>query len=299
MKFALRDDDLNFFYKPEVIENNYKDIWDICPVSMSVVPYIQGNWPKNVLDFEKRGPGFFSEDEIEHIMQDDKIYKIDENFELVEYIKNKISERKIYLMHHSMHHRNHDYTIPNLSSNFGINAEFYTTRDLTNELRESIEYLEKLFCQKIEVFIAPQNIITANGLRAVLNNSLAICITIPSIHKFSTFNLLGVKNYCKYIFFKFFNHDLRYPFPISNNRLKIIDHYSLGVNTDLEQLYNKLMRIEKLNGNFVLATHSYGFNFKMQKYNMTLGDALCEIIDNLSKNGNVKFVSVNEIFKIK
>jgi hypothetical protein len=45
MKFAIRDDDLNYFFNPEVIENNYRDIWDICSISMSVVPFIKGNRP--------------------------------------------------------------------------------------------------------------------------------------------------------------------------------------------------------------------------------------------------------------
>ena len=53
MLFAIRDDDLNYFYNPNDIERWYHGIWDKCPISMSVVPFIKGNWPKLVAEAEK------------------------------------------------------------------------------------------------------------------------------------------------------------------------------------------------------------------------------------------------------
>ena len=142
MKFALRDDALNFFYSPEDIQKNYKDIWDICPVSMSVVPFIKGDWPNLVKENEIRGPGIMEPDLIESIINDNEIHPLDANNELVDFVKEKIIEKKIYLTIHGIHHRNEDPEIPQLTTNFGIGAEFYTCRDLTEPLHEAILYIE-------------------------------------------------------------------------------------------------------------------------------------------------------------
>ena len=56
MKFALRDDDLNFFFNVSDIEKWYKNIWNICPVSMSAIPFVKGNWKINTNLLEKLGP---------------------------------------------------------------------------------------------------------------------------------------------------------------------------------------------------------------------------------------------------
>ena len=67
MNFAIRDDDLNYFYSADFIENNIKDIWDICPISMSVVPFIKGNWIENTKVLESLGPNNVTEEIIEKI----------------------------------------------------------------------------------------------------------------------------------------------------------------------------------------------------------------------------------------
>ena len=108
MKFAIRDDDLNYFYTPKFIEDNIKDIWDICPFSMSAVPYIKGNWLENTKMLEELGPKNVLDNVIRKIQLDNKIYDIANNVELINYIKQKIDEKKIYLTIHGIHHRNED-----------------------------------------------------------------------------------------------------------------------------------------------------------------------------------------------
>ena len=76
MKFAIRDDDLNYFYTPKFIEENIKDIWDICPISMSAVHFIKGNWLENTKILEDLGPNNVSKDIIKKIQDDKQIYDI-------------------------------------------------------------------------------------------------------------------------------------------------------------------------------------------------------------------------------
>jgi hypothetical protein len=39
MRFAIRDDDTNYFTQPEQLARVYGAVWEVCPVSLSVVPF--------------------------------------------------------------------------------------------------------------------------------------------------------------------------------------------------------------------------------------------------------------------
>ena len=297
MKFALRDDDLNYFFEPEVIEKNYKDIWNICPVSMSVVPFIKGNWQKNVKEFEDIGPGIMDSVTLERLIADDKIYPIDHNRKLVDFVTEKIADNKIYLTMHGIHHRNEDPVIPQFKTNYGFLAEFFTTRDLSLPLREAIQYIEDVFGQPIETFAFPQEIYSLKGLNAVRSNNLAICTSLPRIRSFGTIKLFGLYEYSKYFIFSLLNRDEKYPYPICNNRIKIVDRHPLGPGTDLDKLFAELDNQCYKNGVFVLTTHSYGFNFKMKRYSYTLGEAVRKFMEYAAKKKNVQFVRLNQVFE--
>lgn len=297
MKFALRDDDLNYFFRPLDIENNYKEIWDICPVSMSVVPFIKGNWPKYIIEAAEKGPGNFSQEEIEIIINDNKVYPIGDNSELVDFICEKIKENKIHLTFHSIHHRNEDNIIPHFKRNYGIGAEFYTSRDLSEPLADAIKYVENTFNQPIKVFTPPQNLLNLNGIKAIRKNNLAICGGFPRLKNLSTLKLFGLTNYLNYVFFKFKHNFKAYPFVITNEEYKIVGHHSLQPGSNIEELYLAFENNYKLNGSFVVSTHSYGFNVKMKNSNKTMGETLKEFILFVSKKSNIQFVKLNQIFE--
>lgn len=297
MKFAIRDDDLNYFFNSEQIERNYKDIWDICPVSMSVVPFIKGDWLNWIERFEKIGPGIMTESLINEFYSDNEVSAIGDNPELISFLKKEIDRGRIYLTIHAIHHRNEDDIIPQFKNNYGIGAEFYTNRNLTSKLQESILYLEDLLNQKIEVFTPPQNIMSDLGLDAVINNNLAIVGSYPPIRRMRTFNLLGVTEYLKYLSFRFWNRGKIYPLPLINNKLKIVNYYNLMPGSNLKELYRKLDDVYSFKGTFVLATHSYGFNYKMKNSNKTMGEVLKEIVSYAATKSNVQFVNMKEIFE--
>jgi len=296
MKFALRDDDLNYFFNPEVIEKNYSNIWNICPVSMSVVPFIKGNWPVNVKEAEDRGPGKLDASVLKKLVEDDEVYPIGRNQELIQFIKEKIKEKKIYLTIHGIYHRNEDPVIPQFANNFGFGAEFYTTRNLTNQLKEAKEYVEKTFDQSVDVFTPPQNLYNIKGLTAIMNNKLAICSDLPSIKSLSTLKLIGIENYMRFFLFKLYNRDLQFPFPIIYDKFKIIGHHRLQPGTDMKKLYADFESVRNKNGIFVLSTHSYGFDFKMKNTDLRMGDALKELINYAKNISGIEFVKLVDCF---
>jgi len=296
MKFALRDDDLNYFFKPEEIENNYKDIWNICPISFSVVPFIKGNWLDITKKLESLGPGNTDANFIDKIKNDNIIYPIGENVLLVDYVKKKILENKIYLTLHGIHHRNEDEIIPEMNGNFGIGAEFFTNRDMTIKLKESIIYIQDLFNQRIEIFTPPQNLLSLKGIKSILNNDLSICGDMPALKKISTVKLVGFHNYLKLVFHRISNDMVTYPYPIVHKKLRFLTHYRLQPGSEVQKLYKSFKEIYKQNGVFVLSTHSYGFNFKMKDQGIRMGDVLTEFIHYAKQNPKVEFVNLAECF---
>jgi predicted deacetylase len=297
MKFAIRDDDLNYFFKPVIFEKTYKQIWNICPVSMSAVPFIKGNWPKNVKEAEEKGPGFVNGDYTLMRKADCEIFPIHENSELVDYVKIKINQGKIYLTIHAIHHRNEDPIIPQFNNNYGFGAEFYTTRDLTNRLMDAIKYLEDTFEQTIKVFTPPQNMYNTLGLKAVTNNNLAICGDLPSIRQLKNLRLIGFKNFIKYFQYKLNYRRFSYPYPIINNQIKIVGHQRLQPGTDIQKLYEAFEHAYKLDGVFVVSTHSYAFEYKMKTVNDIMGNVLIRLVEYAANKKNINFVTLDKVFE--
>jgi hypothetical protein len=297
MKFAIRDDDLNYFYDPNIIEGNYKDIWDVCPISMSVIPFVKGDWPKWIDRFEKIGPGFIKKSIIDEFYKDNKIYALGDNQELVSFIKRKIYECRVYVTIHGIHHRNEDECIPQFNDNYGIGAEFFTNRNLTNGLQESILYLSSMLDQKIEIFTPPQNLISSLGIDSIINNNLNIIYRLPSIRHLQTYIMLGFNEYMKYLKFKLRKKVIDYPYPLRGKKISIANHFRLQPDTDINSLYASLNEVYKYNGSFVVSTHSYGFEYKMKDSNKKMGLVLRELVDYASTKPDVKFVNLKQIFE--
>lgn len=297
MLFAIRDDDLNYYYKPDDIERWYDGIWNKCPISMSVIPFIKGNWPNRVAEAEKKGPGKMSLEEIKEIVSDDAIYPIGKNKELVEYITGKLTQNKVYLTIHAIHHRNEDEIIPQYNNNYGLGAEFFTERDLTKQLSEAISYIEKLFNQKITVFTPPQNLYNLRGMNAVKNNNLNVCGDLPAIRNYETVRMLGVRGYISRFIYRLFNKNQAFPFVLKGKKIKLVSHIRLQPGSNIQKIFRDIDYIHNKNGICVISTHSYGFDYKMKESNDTMGETLKKILYFVTQKKNVEFVSLGDIFK--
>ena len=297
MKFAIRDDDINYFYRGEDLEMWYSDIWNVCPISVSVIPFIKGDWPKNIQLLSKFASNEIPPEVINEILTDKTIYSIGNNINLVNFIKEKVKEHRFDLMIHGIHHRNEDGTLPVIKNNYGIGAEFFTNRDLTIELQEARAYLEKLFNHNFNVFTPPQNKLSTAGLKAVTNNNMAICGDLPKAKSVDTLLRLGLKEYAKFILHKLTSNNIQYSYPILGKRLKLISHYRLQPNTNINVLYRQLEAVSDNDGVFIISTHSYAFDQKMRRNDYSLLDELKKIIDRAITIPSIEFIGISKIFE--
>jgi hypothetical protein len=302
MKFAIRDDDLNYHYAADVVDRNLRGIFETCPVSMAAIPFVKGNWIKNTETLERAGPRNFTLEMANLINSDDKVYSIAENSELVAYITAKVKIKQISVAIHGIHHRAENYLGIDLKNNFSIGAEFYTSKNLAAPLEKGIASLETCFGEKIKVFTPPQNAYTLTGALAVYGNKLNLCAYLPSVRDWRTFvGLFGRTNFLKYFYHRLGckqkGIDMPFPYVMRHKGRAISDHCALQTGTSTKLLLEKLRRTYYSGGHFVLSTHSYAFGFKMNESRWTMKECLKEILNEALRLPGIKFVTLNEIFE--
>jgi hypothetical protein len=292
MRFAIRDDDTSFFTSPEEIEFCYKHTWDICPPSLSVIPFVQGNWRKWQDEFYLTG----KITDWETWEKDDELHPIHENVGLVEFLKDKVSQGKIALTMHGVHHRNKDAQRLPLTNNLVHYAEFFTTRDLTESLKEGKEYLERLFDQPFTVFTPPQNVITLKGYQSIVNNNLGLVgggLSFLARQK----NLHWLRELINWGYFKSTHAgELYYPYVINlGNRKEMMVHFPLQEVTQIEYLIDSFNFVKKADGDFILSTHYHGFPVPHRQYkDKLMKDVYDEFFEYVRKS-DVEFCTINQM----
>lgn len=291
MRFAIRDDDTNFFTSPEEIEFCYRETWDVCPPSLSVIPFVQGNWRKWQDEFYETGKitDWVSWE------KDDEVHPIHENRRLVEFLKDKVAEGKIALTIHGVNHRNKDEHRKPLANNLVHYAEFYTDQDLTAKLREGKAYLEEIFDQPFTVFTPPQNAITKTGYKAIVNNNLGLVgggLSFLSRQK----TLRWPWELMMWSFFRAENRNQYYPYVINLGRRKeIMVHFPLQEVTHLEDLIKAFDFVKAMNGDFILSTHYHGFPVPHRTYKKKNMKYVYDEFFHYVKKSDVQFCSVNQM----
>ena len=154
MKFAIRDDDTNFFTKPKELEHIFNRIWNRCPISLAVVPFHSCTKTNQIP--KKYWSG-------------NKLFPIDKNNQLIKFLKQKIKEEKIDILLHGYNHK--------IETN---GFEFELIKEPYNKIMEGKNYLEELFDVKISVFVPPNNSISSKSVKALRKAKLNIS-GIPSV----------------------------------------------------------------------------------------------------------------------
>ncbi len=281
MRFAIRDDDTNFYTTPEALESCYHDIWKDFPPTLSLISKVKGNWLHWVHQIYKDK----QDTDWTAWTNDNTPHPIEDNKELVAFLKNKLDEKKVDLSFHAKYHRNGDPELPETrANNYVRGAEYYTTRDLTNEIKEEVAHLNKIFGCDITVFTPPQNLLSELGYQSVKNAGLNICGGgIPFYKKERDFK--GMVNIAKQFVFKAARRDADYPRVLKfKNHNEIAYHYPLQPTTRLDTLKYDFDMVRKFNGDFVLSTHYIEFDYPMV-YNekMTMKRVLIDFLDHVSK----------------
>src|SRR5262249_3554953 len=89
MKIALRDDDTCYFTSPQELERVYADVWDRVPVCLAVVPFAVG--------YQRAGIP-------EHEWHSGRRFPLEENPQLVDWLRQRIAEHRITVALHGYTH---------------------------------------------------------------------------------------------------------------------------------------------------------------------------------------------------
>jgi hypothetical protein len=252
MRFALRDDDTNFFTSPEALESCYRNIWDILPPTLCLISKVKGNWAHWVHHIyrEKQTTDWQAWE------RDNTVYPIEQNNGLVDFLKEKIKAGKLDVGFHAKYHRNEDDTLPGeVTANYVRGAEVYTNRDLSQDISTEVAHLNELLDYKISVFTPPQNLLSLKGYEAVIRSGLNICGGGISFYKKQK-DYRGLINLTKQAVFKLRYSAFDYPYVLHfGNHAEIPYHYPLQPDTELKALIRKFEEVRRFDGDFVLSTH--------------------------------------------
>ncbi len=295
MRFAIRDDDTNYFTTPQDLEACYADIWQDYPPTLCLISKVKGKWSHWVHQIYQDK----HDTDWEAWKKDDTPYPIEGNGPLVEFLKSKIKEGKLDVGYHAKHHRNEDKYLPkSRANNYVRGAEYFTMRDLTDDIKEEVEHLNKLLDTDISVFTPPQNLLSEKGYEAVLNAGLNICGGgIPFYKKEK--DKTGWKNIRKQAMFKLLHRDADYPKVVRyTNHNEIAYHYPLQPGTRLDSLMYDFDMVHKYDGDFVLSTHYVEFDYPMvYDKTITMKKVLVDFLDYVSQFDDVQKVTLSEMLK--
>ena len=242
MKFAIRDDDTNYFTKPADLERAYKGIWNICQVSLAVVPFHASTKSGSI-------PSKY--------WRDNKTFPIGNNRPLVAFLKKKIREKKVSIMLHGYSHKN-----------YSGGPEFVAGDNLYEKAKEGKAYLEKLFGVKIKTFVPPHNRLSEEGRQAVARAGMNIASHEPFYPWIRPLNysLMVKKSFYFIKTAQFLNYSSRfYPFILDFKDHKELQCSPLVPSTSLEQLKRHFLLALNTNGVFCLNTHYWELDKKLKK----------------------------------
>ena len=267
LTFAIRDDDTSYFTRPEHLEACYGDVWDMCPISLSVVPFHASTKSGGV------PPEYW---------EGDRTFPVGENQELVRFLRGKIREGRVCITMHGYSHQDQR-----------DGPEFDTGVDLVRKVREGKQYLEELFGVPIRVFIPPHNTISRVGYRAVLENNLSICGSGSMRRRGIRLNDVPV--WAKRKAWRWFR-GLPYPFPVHYRTHTEIGYFSLTPIADPAALTAQMRRFHDYGGVFVLATHYWQFGARMeQDQEMSMEDAFRKLWSAVGRFSNTTLVTLNQL----
>lgn len=276
----IRDDDLSYWTKPEDIEKVYKPLFDRkIKISFATIPFA-------VQMFNAGNFDTFYQDE-------NSAMPLGENKEIVEYLKEKIDDGLVEIM---LHGYNHLYSFEcdgviksatkehlqkprelHKKINFLGEYNYQDYQTLYKKTKEGKEYLEYIFQVKIANFVPPSNQISADGVRAVVENDLNISGLISKEYNREK-TLKGVFTYVDRIIFSVLNKGITYPKIADYGKHKELTGYALTPSTNWDRYEKQLEYCLRHNLPFQLATHYWEIDGELK-------DKFYAFIDKAIENG--------------
>jgi hypothetical protein len=261
IKFAIRDDDLNYFSKPSDILKWYGDVFSQgISVGFSAIPFV-----KPISDVYPRD-----------IPPEDREYPISRNGELIEYVK---KNPLIEVLQHGCTHETQG----------GI-FEYKRNQGLFEETFRGKEELEKAFEREVGVFVPPHDTISNHGIMAVEKADMDI------VRGTGSKNIILRQEYYS-LYPIMLMHRMKY---LDKNKMPAYPHvlnfgkhkeaYSNRLREDnLDTLLKHLTYTHEQGGNFIVTGHLHHFTEK-RKENLKLLIGRARELD-------AEFVKFEEIFR--
>jgi hypothetical protein len=270
MRFAIRDDDTNYFTQPEHLERVYSEVWETCPVTLSVVPF-QACTPSGAVPREH--------------WQGEQTFPIGENEALVEFLRERIAKGQVSISQHGFSHR--DYP---------GGYEFEAGDDLARKICEGKQYLEDLFGVEVTVFVPPHNALSKRGWEAALRYYRRFLGPLPHKPSKRPWHVGNAMNFLRWRWFCLkqtgkWGPTVAYPFPLDYGRYAEFICPPLTPLVSLAQLQTSFDAARQARGSFCLATHCWEFN----------NPDMAETFDRfwrhvLHRTDDIEFVYANSLF---
>lgn len=296
MKFAIRDDDVNYFTNVDELQEAYHDIWDDVPISFAVIPFVGWRYLlvqkyEHMLTTKKMIKHFFKRiesnnldciDEVFFKQHYNRCYLIGENKKLVAYLRNMINTKNASIM---LHGYAHDF--------YSSGYEFEYGTGLEKKVDEAMSYLALLFGKKPLTFVPPNNSFSSMGASAVIMHGLHIVndygfyLWERPLNKETIFNFIKLFGFfCRY------GKSWRYPYIFRFSQHNECMSYPLSHSMTFPLLRERFDFAYQKGGDFCIYTHYYSI-CRDNKTKQLLRDII-----EYSRNragANIEYVSVDNL----
>ncbi|MSP52955.1 MAG: DUF2334 domain-containing protein [Gammaproteobacteria bacterium] len=273
MKVAIRDDDISYFTTPAELEQAWTNI--SFPITCAVTPFMVES-EKHILP--NREFAFHQTGTIEHPIRG--------NDELVAYLQEKITSGQISL---ALHGCNHQYRIQDKM----LIAE-YSDNDLDNLKRKTNRAkleIDNLFEQTVDVFVPPDNAISAEGLKAIASVGLKYVQRAFPLKNIDTqLSLSWLHHYSNRFYFKV-RYNIVYSKSFNNGMVVESAGYLFKDSIPLEKMIRDFDIFYEFDLPFTIATHYWELKNESTK------NKLLNLLDYINRKSNVKFVTLREMFE--
>ena len=268
LRVAIRDDDTNFFTRPEQLERVYGRYWGRIPISLATVP-VHASTRSGAIPPEH--------------WQGERHFPLGDNVALVDFLRDQVRVGRASILLHGYSHQD-----------FPGGYEFEVAPDLEARLQRGRGYLEALFGTPIRTFVPPHNALSRRGLLAVERAGLNV---LGSFHSFrpdrKPWGSATLRNYLLISAHRRrtgrSRHErLIYPWPVRYNRHAEFGCQPLVPRTTLEELLARFEEARRFGGDFCLATHYWEIDAR-------LAGILDALVDHADRAG-VRWVEADELF---
>lgn len=297
MRFAIRDDDINAFYRPLELQQWYEKIWDVVPITLCITPFMYSKW-KSVTKILEAGEDNAAEKVKALLMQKAEYTDIRSNPDLTRFLKEKIIERRFGVALHGIRHLNPSFAFENGKRNYLFGAEFLAKSGLRDPSSQARRVLSELFGLDVTVFTPPQNLVSAHGIEALsFAGFRGVCTDFSNFLSLTGIRALGIRTIANRLWVRRKTGMRGFPHVQRGHTLSLIPHVRLHRSSCLEDILRQMEIAHARDGDFVISTHSYAFNYRMQNGRETMLDVLHKIVEKAANLPNVKFATLSGLLE--